>query len=81
MAFLLQDHLKLLLLFLGNQIKVELLVGEHDLNLRQVLQVLGQLRLHLRESSRAKYVLCQCSCGPAATLREVRVPKPFWRVA
>ncbi len=47
MVFLLQVHQKLLLLFLDNQIRVELLVGERDLNLRQAIQELEPQRLHL----------------------------------
>ena len=49
MVFLRLVHQMLQLLYLGNQIEVELLADERDLNLRQALQELVLQRLRLRE--------------------------------
>ena len=49
MEFLHLEHQRLMVLFLGNQKAIELLVGEHDLGLHQVLLELELQLLRLRE--------------------------------
>ena len=75
MVFLLLDLL--LALCLGIRREVELLVGERDLDLRQVLREPVLQHLHLRESSQAKCVRYRCSCGRVVALHEVKVLELF----
>ena len=74
LGFLLVRQLRLLL-YLDNQREVELLVGEHDLNLHQVLQELARQLLHLHESNQEEYVRFQCSYAQVVALREGITPK------
>ena len=64
-------------LCLDSQRVIELLVGEREIDLRQVLLEPVQQLLHLRELNLKEYVRCQCSCGLVATLHEVKARELF----
>ena len=80
MVCLLVVHQRRQSLCLGSQRAIELLAGEREQGLRQVSLILAPQRLRLRELNPKEYVRYQCSCGPIATLRAMRVRELSWHV-